>query len=200
MKAVLTASVLIAAAGVANGQVIISSSSFEGGDAAGWAGDGDWELGVPSGFAGAPFGGPEPVGGNTGDWAWGTVIGGAHNPSTISSLSQTFDLSGIVDSELSFAEYSESGGNTFDTAEVIVNGVQLYLSDGNSGLAWRDVVLDLSAFDGQSEVDVSFVFSTTGVVERVGWYIDDVTVSGIPTPGAAGLLGVAGLAATRRRR
>lgn len=201
MKAtVLMTAGALAVASAAHGSVNVFSSSFEGGDAAGWVGDNDWELGIPSGFATPDFGGPEPVGGNTGDWAWGTIIGGQHSPSTVSSLKQTFDFSGLVDATLDFAEYSESGGSEFDSAEVLVNGNQVYLSDGSSLLTWRDVSLDLSAFDGQSAVEIAFVFSTSGVVERVGWYIDDVSINAIPAPGGAGLAGLAGLAAVRRRR
>ncbi|QKK07241.1 MAG: PEP-CTERM sorting domain-containing protein [Planctomycetota bacterium] len=35
---------------------------------------------------------------------------------------------------------------------------------------------------------------------RVGWYIDDVAIRGVPAPASAALLGLGGLVATRRRR
>lgn len=193
----------IAAIGVAalvsaaSGQIYFSS--FETG-ADGFTGTGDWERGIPNGFDGADYGGPEPVGGHTGDYAFGTVIGGQHNPNTVSVLSQTFDLSGWTDVTLTYWEYLESGSNSFDTAETFVNGDLLLLADGNSGLDWREVNLDLGAYEGMSDVTVEFVFSTTGVVERVGWYIDDVALTGVPAPASAAVLGLAGLAAIRRRR
>lgn len=185
-----------APAAIANAQDVLFASDFESDDG-GLVGTGDWEYGSPSGFAGAPFGGAEPVGGNSGSFAWGTVIGGAHNPSTVSELT----LSGINLSDaltLSFAEFSESGGNTFDMAEVLVGGTQVYLSNGNSLLDWRDVTLDLSGISGPG--DIVFRFTASGVVERVGWYIDDVVVRGIPAPATAALLGLGGLVGARRRR
>lgn len=181
----------------ASGQIY--SSSFETGTD-GFVGTGDWERGIPVGFDGADFGGPEPVGGHTGDFAFGTIIGGQHNPSTTSSLSQTFDFTGYTGVTLSYFEWLDSGGNSFDTAQTIVNGDVLLLADGGPTGDWREVTLDLSAYDGMSSVTVDFLFTTTGVVERVGWYIDDVSISGVPAPASAALLGLGGLVATRRRR
>ena len=168
-------------------------SDFEA-DNGGWAATGDWEWGSPTGFAGAPFGGAEPVGGFSGDNAWGTIIGGAHNPSTTSNLTQSFTLP--APGTLTFWEYSESGGNTFDMASVLVNGTEEYLSDGNSGLAWRQVSIDVPA----GSVDVDFQFVATGVVERVGWYIDDVSITAVPEPNALSLIGLAGLSLLGLRR
>jgi len=193
IAAIATAAFVAAASGQ------IYSSSFESGED-GFVGTNDWERGIPVGFNGAPFGGPEPVGGHTGDFAWGTVIGGAHNPSTISSLSQTFDFTGYTGVSLSYYEWLDSGGNSFDTAETIVNGDVLLLADGGPTNGWREVTLDLSAYDGMNSVTIDFLFSTTGVVERVGWYIDDVAIRGVPAPASAALLGLGGLVATRRRR
>lgn len=193
-----TATIVVAAiTGVASAQFY---SSFEGGDASGFSGTGDWQLGIPVGFNGADYGGPEPVGGHTGDYAWGTIIGGQHNPNTVSVLSQTFDLSGYTGLSLIYYEWLDSGSNAFDTAETFVNGDLLLLADGGPTGDWREVSLDLSAYDGMSSVTLEFVFSTTSVVERVGWYIDDVAIRGVPAPASAALLGLAGLAATRRRR
>jgi hypothetical protein len=173
-------------------------SDFEN-DPGGWSATGDWQHGIPVGFAGAPYGGPEPVGGYSGDWCWGTVIGGAHNPTLDSYLSQTFDFTGYTDIELRFWEYIESGSPDFDTGKVFVNGNEEYFSDGDSNLAWREVILDLSAYDGMSGVTIEFEFHATSVVERVGWYVDDVGITGIPAPASIALLALAGLARRRRR-
>lgn len=167
----------------------------------GFVATGDWERGIPNGFDGAPFGGPEPVGGNSGDFVFGTVIGGAHNPSTVSDLTLGgVDLTDIT--SLSFFEFIDSGSSAFDTAQVLVGGVEIYLSDGGPSDGFREVTLDLSAFTGVS--DIVWRFSATGVVERVGWYIDDVALSAgapVPVPAAAPLM-LAGLGALglRRRR
>ena len=187
------------AASTASGQVYFSDFEADGG---GFVGTGDWERGTPIGADGTVlggFGGPEPVGGFSGDFVWGTVIGGLHNPDTVSSLSITIDATGFTGLELSFQEWLDSGGNSFDTAEVVINNSVIDLRDGGPTNGWRGVTLDLSAFDN-STFDLDFRFSTTGVVERVGWYLDDVAVTGVPAPSALALLSLGGIAAGRRRR
>ena len=193
-QAPLWAVVVACAGGSALAQPFFTD--FESDDG-GFTGTGDWQYGMPTGFDMADFGDPEPVGGHSGDYAWGTIIGGQHSPSTTSVLT----LAGInmdTAETLSFWEYSESGGNSFDMAQVFVGGTEVYLSDGDSGAAWREVSIDLTSFTGTQ--DIAWVFTTTTVVERVGWYIDDVSVTAVPAPASAALLGLGGLAATRRRR
>lgn len=184
-----------AAAGLASGQVYFSDFESDGG---GFTGTGDWERGTPIGVD-PGSGGPEPVGGFSGDFVWGTVIGGAHSASTISSLSISIDATGFTGLALNFYEWLDSGGNSFDTAEVLINGSVIDLRDGGPTNNWREVNLDLSAYDN-TVFDLEFLFSTTAVVNRVGWYIDDVAVTGVPAPSALALLGLGGLAAARRRR
>lgn len=169
------------------------------GDDGGWSATGDWQWGTPVGFVGG-FSSTEPVGGHSGDNVWGTVLGGDHSPSTTSSLTQTINVSGFTALSLSFWEWSDSGGNTFDMAQVYVNGTSVYLSDGDSMDAWRLVSLDLSSFDGAASLDINFEFTSTAVVERTGWYLDDIAVRGVPAPSALALIGLGGLVSTRRRR
>lgn len=186
-------------AGVASGQVYFSD--FEADDG-GFVGTGDWEHGIPIGADGTVlggFGGPEPTGGFSGDYVWGTVIGGLHNASTTSSLTLSVDATGFTGLSMDYLEWLDSGGNTFDTAEVFVNGDLQSLADGGPTSGWRSVILDLSAYDNMM-LDIEFRFTTTTVVERVGWYIDDVGIRGVPTPSALALLGLGGLVASRRRR
>ena len=201
MRNAMTVLALAGAASVAAAQSTVYSSDFEA-DGGGWTPSGitgDWERGIGTGFVGG-FGSTEPVGGFSGDFVWGTVIGGDHSPNADENLSQTFDFSGLTDISFSFYEWSDSGGSTFDMASVIVNGDNLYLSDGDSLDAWRQVTLDLNAYAGLSSVDITFNFLTTGVVERTGWYIDDVEIRAIPAPASLALLGLGGIAAVRRRR
>lgn len=199
-KALIAVCLSLAITGVSHAQIdYFSDFEVDGG---GFVGDFDWERGVGTGFAGS-FGSSEPVGGFSGDFIWGTVIGGDHSPSTTSTLTQNFDFTGAFGTTITFVEWSDSGSNAFDTAELLINGNQEYISDGFSGDAWRPVNIDLSAYDNLASVDVSFVFTTTGVVERTGWYIDDVGITSIPEPAAAGLLGslaLIGLGIRRRRK
>jgi MYXO-CTERM domain-containing protein len=195
MKLLAFASVCALAASAASGAYF---SDFEANDG-GLVGTGDWQWGMPVGANGTDlggFGGDEPTGGFSGDNVWGTVLGGLHSPSTVSTLTlagQNLDLA----ASLSFQEWIDSGGNTFDMAKVFVAGTEVYLSDGLSNGDWREVVIDLTGFSGTG--DIVFEFSTTSVVERVGWYIDDLTVRDVPAPGSMALLGLAGLVARRRR-
>jgi hypothetical protein len=170
-------------------------SDFEA-DGGGWTPTFDWEHGIPVGFDQAPYGGPEPVGGHSGDYVWGTVIGGAHNPSTTSDLTQSFDFTGVTGAELSFWEWLDSGGNSFDMAQVFVNGNLEYLADGGPTNGWREMVLDLSAYDGLASVEIDFQFYASSVVERVGWYVDDVGIT--PEPSSLCLLALGALVLRRR--
>ncbi|MEQ8845292.1 MAG: PEP-CTERM sorting domain-containing protein [Phycisphaerales bacterium] len=205
MRNAMTVLALAGAASVAAAQSTVYFSDFEA-DGGGWTAsgvNGDWERGIPVGADGSALGGSassEPVGGFSGDFVWGTGIGALHGVGSDEQLSQNFDFTGLTDISMSFQEWSDSGSSAFDMASVIVNGDQLYLSDGNSMDAWREVVLDLNAYAGQSSVDITFNFTSTTVVERTGWYIDDVEITAVPAPASLALLGLGGLAAARRRR
>ncbi len=191
----------------ARAQVTIYSSSFEGtngGFVSGGAGD--WQRGMPSDY--------DPTGTNgaggipnaaTGSELWATILNGAHNnqnPSASSTLTQNFNFSGFSSITLSFQHYLQSGGNTFDMASIMANGMQVALFSGTAGsydaatdtVTFDSAVVDLSAFAGLSSVDLNFNFFATTVVQRDGWYIDDVTIMGspIPEPAAISLLAVAG--------
>lgn len=193
------ACVLTAAAGLSHAQVYFNDFESDGG---GFVGTGDWERGIPVGADGTVlggFGGPEPVGGFSGDYVWGTVIGGLHSASSVSSLVLSVDATGFTGLSLNFQEWLESGGNTFDMAQIVAGGTVLNLRDGGPTNGWRDVTLDLSAYDN-SVFDLEFRFTTTTVVERVGWYIDDVAIRGVPAPASLAMLGLGGLVAGRRRR
>ncbi|MFG0253435.1 MAG: PEP-CTERM sorting domain-containing protein [Phycisphaerales bacterium JB038] len=195
MKLLAFASVCALAATTASGAFF---SDFEANDG-GLAGTGDWEWGMPIGANGSDlggFGGDEPTGGFSGDNVWGTVLGGLHSPSLVSTLTLAGQNLSLAET-LSFQEWIDSGSNSFDTAKVFVDGTEVYFSDGASGSAWRPVVIDLTSFSGTG--DIVFEFSTTSVVERVGWYIDDLSVRDVPAPGTMALLGLAGLVARRRR-
>lgn len=199
MRNVYAAIAIASAAGLASGQVYFSDFESDGG---GFSATGDWDRGTPIGADGSilgGFGGPEPVGGFSGDFVWGTVIGGLHSASTTSSLSISIDATGFTGLALNFQEWLDSGGNTFDTAEIYVNNDLISLRDGGPTSDWRAVSFDLSAYDNSS-FDLEFRFDTSTVVERMGWYIDDVAVTGVPTPASAMLLAFGGLACSRRRR
>ena len=67
---------------------------------------------------------------------------------------------------------------------------------------WELINVDLSDYVG-GDVTISFDLFATTVVERAGWYIDDVLITGnaVPEPSSIALvsLGAFGLLVRRRR-
>lgn len=167
---------------------ILYTSDFEADDG-GWVGTGEFEWGVipapPMPFPCEFNTNGPPPGANSGVSAWGTEIDMfCHSPSTASQMTQSFDFSAVTGPiSLNFREYSESGSNGFDMAAVFMNGNQVYLSDGDSGGNWRIVGIDLSILAGSAPPSIiTFQFASTAVVERAGWYIDDIVISNTVLP------------------
>jgi len=178
-------------------------SSFEGTDG-GWVASGsgsfagDWERGVPTTGPGAAFDGQE---------VWATVLDGNYTDSgEFSFLTQSFDLSNALTAELSWWQWVEIFYD-FDTAKLIVNGDTLYERTTRDPTPdYEQQIVDLTPYVGGS-VDVTFELFATTVVNRPGWYVDDVKIEGtlVPEPstfalcGMAGLVGLIGVARRRRR-
>jgi len=101
---------------------------------------------------------------------------------------------------------------SFDFNQVVVNGdivastnegdadYLLANETGSDGSEWVLESIDISDYDGLANVTIEFRMWATTVVNRPGWYLDDVAITGLPAPGALALLGLAGLAGCRRRR
>lgn len=192
------AMILAASAFAANAQIY--SSSFEGTDG-GWVegGGGEWERGVPVFSPGAPDGAGGPMSAFDGSEVWATNLDGDYaNLGASSTLSQTFDLSGVSTASLEWYQWVEVFWS-FDTAKVFVNGAMVYERATSAATPdWEFQSVDLTPYAGQSAVTVEFNLFATTVVSRSGWYIDAVTIT--PAPSAAALLGLGGLVAVRRRR
>lgn len=126
---------------------------------------------------------------HSGTGMWGTVIYGAYTNVPTSDtgwsfLRKTFDLSGVSDPVLHLWHYMD-GYNTWDYGLIKVNGTTVW---GDAAAAvfmpWQEITADLSAFANQSNVEVSFEWKATTVVNYAGWYIDDVYIgpaTGVPT-------------------
>jgi PKD repeat protein len=116
----------------------------------------------------------------SGTGLWGTVICGPYtNSGSETILSKTFDFTGMTDVILEFWSWENING-AFDYAEVYVNG---YLEWGPSydypGTTWQQRMVDLSAYDGMSSVEIEFSMHASTVVEKAGWYIDDVAITSL---------------------
>jgi len=118
----------------------------------------------------------------SGDGLWATVPHGDYtNAGGSSFLSKTIDLTGVTDAEISFYEWHDVFGS-FDWIAVNVNGVQEWFHDSSTpSTSWQLVTIDLDDYGGQSNVEIVFELYATTVVERAGWYIDDVTILDVET-------------------
>lgn len=146
----------------------------------------DWEYGeIPVIIAGANCENStfsSPGGAHSGTKGWATVLNDCyHNqsPSAFNTLNLVVDLSAAdyVSAKLEFAQWFEVFTN-FDYLVITANGVEVFrndtLEDSNT---WLETSVDLTPFLGQSVVTLSFKLWATTVVNRAGWYIDDVSVT-----------------------
>jgi hypothetical protein len=164
-------------------ETILYFSDFEADDG-GWVGSGfgEWErggitTGVHEFCDTTPR--PEPSGPFSGANVWATNLDGCYQNSNASSfLTQTFDLSAIsAPVQLSWWNWHEVFG-TFDVSRVNVNATTLW-EDTSSGATadWISETIDLSAYAGNAAVNVEYELDVTTVVNRSGWYLDDVAIS-----------------------
>ncbi|MCB5234303.1 MAG: carboxypeptidase regulatory-like domain-containing protein, partial [Candidatus Cloacimonetes bacterium] len=114
----------------------------------------------------------------SGTGMWGTKINTNYtNSGGFNYLSKTFDFSGLTDATLRFRSWENVFGD-FDYCQVSINGTLVWgPSYDYTGTQWRERVVDLSAYDGVSEVTVRFEMYATTTVNYAGWYIDDVEIA-----------------------
>ena len=113
----------------------------------------------------------------SGTGMWGTKINTNYTNSGGSNyLSKTFNLAGINNPELRFWSWENVFGD-FDYCQVKVNGTLVWGPSWDyTNTQWRERVIDLSSFAGQSNVVITLEMFATTVVNYAGWYIDDVYV------------------------
>jgi uncharacterized repeat protein (TIGR01451 family) len=158
------------------------SSDFEADDG-GWTGGGaaPWEWGAPvlgvfEGCDTVPE--DEPPGANSGVNVWGTNLNGCYpNSGSESLLSQTFDFSGLAAPiELSWFNWFEIF-TPFDMGEVLANGAPVFtVVPSTPTVGYIQQTADLSAFAGNAAVTLDFRLFATTVVNREGWYVDDLVI------------------------
>jgi len=156
-------------------------SDFESDDGgweatADWDPVGDWEWGLYdfdqyNGEFNPP---PAPF---SGDNVWATVLLDDYTNSGGNNwLTQNFDTTGFVNVEMEWANWVEVFFS-FDTAELFVNGSLVFERDTDQPpTEWE--IESISLPDDMANVEVQFQLFATTVVERAGWYIDDVRITG----------------------
>jgi MYXO-CTERM domain-containing protein len=115
---------------------------------------------------------------------------------------------GFTDLFLSFAERYTAAGPTGVTVQYSTDGVAYtaatsYATVRDAVFAAAPRVVDLSAIDSIEnlpDVYLKITFTGFNVNSTGAARLDNILVSGVPTPGALALLGVAGVVASRRRR
>lgn len=161
--------------------------------------DDNWELGAPTSGPGIAYSGVN---------VWATDLDGHYYENYINASLQspTISLNGFASSYLMFQHHYETW-DRYDgcIVEISTNeGVswtQITPTDGYpedavssynplgavpaysgySGDGWSQAIFDISEYDGYNEVNVRFRFgSASSLTGYDGWYIDDVSIIGMP--------------------
>ncbi|MFG0306372.1 MAG: hypothetical protein ACF8Q5_09180 [Phycisphaerales bacterium JB040] len=198
----------------ASGQNIILNSGFEagtGGDADNWA-----ELGGPSGSTTRDGSMPD-----AGNFAALMQFDHINNPAAgaayfIEQVQGVGSIDNAVNYDLSFrakvASTDFTGMNAFVQilwldqdgsdgggvrGEMLTSLISLGINDSYQTFSFND----MDAADGADSFLLRFQIAAGAVADVAnGLYVDNVSLSQVPTPASAALLGLGGLMATRRRR
>ncbi|MBV6405137.1 MAG: hypothetical protein GFGODING_01903 [Flavobacteriales bacterium] len=131
------------------------------------------------------------IGAHSGTQGWGTVLRDCyHNSGDTSVVGLTVDLSdpAYTGAELRFWHWWEVFTN-FDYIFIRVNGQQVYLNNSQQfSQVWVQQTIDLSPFLGLSAVNITFHLYATTVVNKAGWYLDDMQVTAcLPSSGSTAM-------------
>lgn len=160
----------------------------------------DWEHGeIPVVITGSNCdSSPEsPGGAYSGTNGWATNLDDCYmnqQPSAFNTVDLVVDLSDpdFVSAELSMSHWFEVFTN-FDYLVITANGAEIYRNDTTENSnGWLTLRTSLTPFLGQASVTLSFKLWATTVVNRAGWYIDDVRVTACVTDGTIGIAEVDG--------
>lgn len=160
-----------------------------------WSAEGLWARGVPTGQGGSQ-GGHDPTSGYTGSNVYGyNLNGGYENDLSATYLTtQAIDCTGYTDVQLKFYRWLCIEESLYDHASVQVS---VNPSDSNSWetiyenpdytlieTSWSLQTYDISSIaDNQTEVCIRWCMGPTDYAWNYGgWNIDDVGITGIPTP------------------
>lgn len=165
--------------------VTLYSTDFES-DNGGFveSGNGDWEYGtIPVIITGANCGSStvdSPGGAFSGTMGWGTLLDDCYqNLGAFIGTGFTTDLSdpSLISAELNFAQWFEVFVD-WDYLIVTANGTEIYRNDTlEDSSTWLLAEANLTPYLGQSAVVIEFNLWSSTVVNRAGWYIDDVSVT-----------------------
>lgn len=95
---------------------------------------------------------------------------------------RTVDLSYATNAQLSFWYRIPDIETSYDFARVFVDGTQIWSTDLPAA-SWTQATLSLNSFVGASR-SIRFVFTSDNIVQREGWYLDDILVTATYPPPA----------------
>ena len=152
----------------------------------------DWQWGDAYAWAGTCSTSSPPPAAHSGGGMWGTVLNNCYNnlgnnsgydscnntnPADDSILSFQVDLTTTGSAQLCWWEWPDLY-LPWDWGQVMANGDVVFEHCGGSYSAptqWQQQCVDLANYAGQM-VDIEFHMMASTVVERAGWYIDDLQV------------------------
>jgi len=143
--------------------------------------DGEWEWGefVPGAGELCDGARTEPITAFSGLNLWATNLDGCYSNSDGETiLSQIFDFSNLsAPIELDWWNFFDVFG-PFDAIEVYANGDLLWTyTDNEPTPDWQQEMVDLSSYAGLESVNIEFLLHSSTVVNRAGWYVDDLSIS-----------------------
>jgi C1A family cysteine protease len=161
----------------------------------GWATEGQWAWGIPTGQGGA-YGNPDPTSGHTGSNVYGYNLQGDY-PNDMDEMHLTtgpLNLFGRHGVQLRFWRWLGVEGSDYDHAYVRVstdgqNWVTIWANgDTIEDGAWSQQTFDISdVADNQPAVRIRWTMGTTdGGWTFCGWNIDDIEVLAVAQTGIGG--------------
>ncbi|MCX6924782.1 MAG: hypothetical protein NT154_16440, partial [Verrucomicrobia bacterium] len=172
---------------ILSAQTTILSEGFEGTFPGIWLVGDDNAAGTPAYWkdVNASFGGEATHSGSWKGYCAGFgYAGDAANPTYQNSMAAymqtTLDLRGYVSATLKFWSKIPSIESCCDGARVFIDGILVWFSSSPQA-AWGEETFDLTSYVGGVHT-LRFEFDSDGSGTYKGWYLDDISVTGIPAP------------------
>jgi 3',5'-cyclic AMP phosphodiesterase CpdA len=127
-------------------------------------------------FGSPPLNGSEWVGYCAGAGYGGNAFQPFYQSSMAAFMSKLLDLGAYSSVTLDFWHTVPSIESGIDQCGVFINGQSIYFVSDAFG--WTQTTLDLTAYAG-TQAELAFAFFSDDSIEGEGWYVDDITVTGI---------------------
>ena len=162
----------------------------------GWAMQGQWAFGQPTGGGGNSYGEPDPTSGATGSNVLGVNLNGDYSTAAggpYHLTTEAFDCSALTETSIMFQRWLNSDYQPYVSSSVQVSTdgaswTTIWENDSSeiTENAWSEHEYDISSIaDGASAVQVRWSYEvTSGAWAYSGWNIDDVVVKAVDSSAA----------------